>query len=160
MKPANYGVISFLLYGLGFLLLWEWLRPLSEITNTGRLSIFVLFTAFAFLLSYLRLPYWVVVPAKGMAFLYALHSLFFFRSIFNPHWLGYLFSDIAHNIGVLFAADWQGMSNLFRSFLFLLLLWLISYLMHYWLARVRRVFVFFLATVLYVTVVEDRKSVV
>lgn len=154
MKQAKYGVITFLLYGLGFLLFWEWLRPLAEITNTGRMGVFVMFAAFAFLLSYLRLPFWVMVPAKGLAALYALHSLFFFTSIFDPAWIVYLFQDTAHNIRALFAADWDGLSDLFRSMLFFVLLWLVSYMMHYWLVQARRVFMFFLVTVLYVAVID------
>src|SRR5699024_4084193 len=55
---------------------------------------------------------------------------------------------------LLMAADWNGLSNLFRSLLFFVLLWLVSYLMHYWLVQARRVFLFFFVTVLYVTVID------
>lgn len=154
MKPAKYSVFTLILYGLGFLLFWEWLRPLGQITNTGSMSVFVMFAAFAFLLSYLRLPLWITVPAKGLAALYALHSLFFVHSIFDLHWIVYLFQDMSHNVGLLWTADWDGLSDLFRSVLFFALLWFVSYMMHYWLVQARRMFLFFLATVLYVTVID------
>lgn len=154
MQQADNRWVTLLLYGLGFLLFWEWLRPLAVITNTGNLGVFVMYTAFAFLLSYLRLPFWITMPAKLLAMLYALHSLFFFDSVFNPEWLLYLVEDTIRNVGLLAARDWEQLSDLFRSLLFFVLLWMVSYLMHYWLVLARKVFLFFLVTVLYVTVID------
>ncbi|HET7579945.1 MAG TPA: transglutaminaseTgpA domain-containing protein [Bacillales bacterium] len=154
MQRTDHWFMTLLLYVLGFLLFWEWLRPLSVITNTGDLNVFVMYTAFAFLLSYLQLPFWITTPAKILAMLYALHSLFFFDSFLDPGWLVILAEDAASNVGLLFGADWSQLSNLFRSLLFFVLLWLVSYLMHYWLIQARRVFLFFLVTVLYVTIID------
>ncbi|HEX6922345.1 MAG TPA: transglutaminaseTgpA domain-containing protein [Bacillales bacterium] len=156
MQRADHWFMTLLLYALGFLLFWEWLRPLAIITNTGSLSVFVMYTAFAFLLSYLQLPFWITTPAKILAMLYALHSLFFsyFIPFFDPKWLAYFIKDTVENVGLLFAADWVQLSDVFRSLLFFVLLWLVSYLMHYWLIQARRVFLFFLVTVLYVTIID------
>ena len=40
------GVYSFALYIFGFFLLWEWLRPLGEITDTGEIPLFRYFHCF------------------------------------------------------------------------------------------------------------------
>ncbi|HEU5139482.1 MAG TPA: transglutaminase domain-containing protein [Bacillales bacterium] len=154
MQRADHWFMTLLLYTLGFLLFWEWLRPLAIITNTSNLSVFLMYTAFAFLLSYLQLPLWITTPAKILAMLYALHSLFFFNSFFDTTWLNYLWKDIGENVGFLIHAEWAQLSDFFRSLLFFVLLWLVSYLMHYWLIQARRVFLFFLVTVLYVTVID------
>lgn len=154
MQRTDHWFITLLLYILGFLLFWEWLRPLAVITKNGDLSVFVMYTAFAFLMSYLQLPFWLTTPAKILAMLYALHSLFFFDSFFDLKWLGYLAGNISGNVGFLFSGNWAQLSDLFRSLLFFVLLWLVSYLMHYWLIQARRVFLFFLVTVLYVTVID------
>ena len=150
----KYSMGSFLLYMLGFLLFWEWLRPLSTFTNTNYLSIFVLFSAFLFTISYFELSFWVSFPIKLLALAYALHTIYFPVSFFDVQWISYFVHDLMSASKYALVRDWDGMSNLSRTFLFLILLWLISYLMHYWLIQARRIFLFFIITVLYVTVVD------
>ncbi|WP_257351416.1 DUF4129 domain-containing transglutaminase family protein [Pseudalkalibacillus decolorationis] len=153
-EEQSFSMGSFLLYMLGFLLFWEWLRPLSTFTDTDYLSIFVLFSAFLFTLSYFQLSFWIAFPIKLLALAYAIHSIYFPVSFFNIEWVIYLVQDIQASIGFALDRNWVAMSGLSRTFLFLVLLWLISYLMHYWLIQARRIFLFFLITVLYVTVVD------
>ena len=148
-------MISLLLYILGFLLFWEWLRPLKVIENEADLVYFVSFAAFCFILAFLRLPIWVTFPAKLLALIYAIHLLFFYNSsILDPLWMHYFLSDFHDNVIFLFDGNWAGLSDLFRSFLFFLLLWIVSYLMHYWLIQTRRLFLFFFITVIYLTVLD------
>lgn len=148
-------VISLVLYVLGFLLFWEWLRPLAVIANETDLIYFVSFAAFSFFLAYLRLPIWVTFPAKLLAMIYAIHLLFFYNSsIFDPLWMRYFMNDLHDNLIFLFDGNWAGLSDLFRSFLFFLLLWIVSYLMHYWLIQTRKLFLFFFITVIYLTVLD------
>lgn len=154
MQRTNHWLVTLLLYIMGFLLFWEWLRPLAVITKTSDLNVFVMYAAFAFLLSYLQLPIWITAPAKVLAMMYAIHSLFFFKSIFDLSWFSYLGKDISSNFGLLVSGNWDQMSDLFRSLLFFILLWLVSYLMHYWLIQARKVFMFFLVTILYVTIID------
>ncbi|MCF6139549.1 DUF4129 domain-containing transglutaminase family protein [Pseudalkalibacillus berkeleyi] len=150
----KFSVGSFLLYMLGFFLFWEWLRPLSTFTDTNYLSIFVLFSAFLFTISYFELSFWVATPIKVLALAYALHTIYFPVSFFDVQWVTYLFNDLIEASKLVWMRDWNSMSNLSKTFLFLILLWLISYLMHYWLIQARRIFLFFIITVLYVTVVD------
>jgi hypothetical protein len=146
---------SLLLYVLGFLLFWEWLRPLAVIAQETDLSYFVSFAAFSFLLAYLRMPIWVTFPAKLLAMIYAVHLLFFYNSsILDPLWIRYFMSDFHDNLIFMFDGNWAGLSDLFRSFLFFLLLWIVSYLMHYWLIQTRKLFLFFFITVIYLTVLD------
>ncbi|WLD93722.1 transglutaminase domain-containing protein [Alkalihalobacillus sp. AL-G] len=153
-EEQGFSIGSFLLYMLGFLLFWEWLRPLSTFTDTDYLSIFVLFSAFLFTLSYFQLSFWIAFPIKLLALGYAVHSIYFPVSFFELEWVVYLVKDLKGSLVHGLDRDWEAMSGLSRTFLFLVLLWLISYLMHYWLIQARRIFLFFLITVLYVTVVD------
>ncbi len=147
---------SLLLYILGFLLFWEWLRPLSVISKGTDVSYFVSFAAFSFLLSYLRLPYWASFPAKLLGMGYALHILYFYNTpILDPLWLHYFFEDFSINFSFMIHGNWEGMTDLFRSFLFFVLLWIVSYLMHYWLIQARRLFLFFFVTIIYLTVLDS-----
>ncbi|WP_283153161.1 transglutaminase TgpA family protein [Guptibacillus hwajinpoensis] len=145
---------ALLLYGLGFLLFWEWLRPLSIISDTGQTEIFILFTAFLFLLSYFQLPFWLSFPIKGVALVYALHAMFFPGPFFEFLWVDYFLSDFSQNVGFLFDGSFDRLSNVFRTFLFFILLWLISYLMQYWLIQTRRIFLFLLVTIVYISVID------
>ncbi|WP_371018954.1 transglutaminase TgpA family protein [Pseudalkalibacillus sp. JSM 102089] len=145
---------ALLLYGLGFLLFWEWLRPLSIISDTGQTEIFILFTAFLFLLSYFQLPFWLSFPIKGVALIYALHAMFFPGPFFESLWIDYFLSDFSQNVDFLFDGSFDRLSNVFRTFLFFILLWLISYLMQYWLIQTRRIFLFLLVTIVYISVID------
>ena len=142
------------LYGLGFLLLWEWLRPLKEITTTNDIHIFVMYTLFLFIVTYFQLPFWISFPVKLGALLYALHSLYFFDVFLSFKWVPYFIEDIQYNLNLFSEQNWNEMTSLTRSLLFFVLLWLVSYLMHYWLIQTRRIFLFFLITVIYVSILD------
>ncbi|MBH0163206.1 transglutaminase domain-containing protein [Fictibacillus sp. 26RED30] len=142
------------LYGLGFLLLWEWLRPLKELTTTNDIQIFVMYTLFLFIVTYFQLPFWISFPVKLGAMLYALHSLYFFDVFLSFKWVPFLIEDIKYNLGLFSDQNWNEMTSLSRSLLFFILLWLVSYLMHYWLVQTRRIFLFFLITVIYISILD------
>ncbi|WP_144705002.1 DUF4129 domain-containing transglutaminase family protein [Fictibacillus phosphorivorans] len=142
------------LYGLGFLLLWEWLRPLKELTTTNDIQIFVMYTLFLFIVTYFQLPLWISFPVKLGAMLYALHSLYFFDVFLSFKWVPFLIEDIQYNLGLFSDQNWDEMTSLSRSLLFFILLWLVSYLMHYWLVQTRRIFLFFLITVIYISILD------
>ncbi|MGO4890618.1 DUF4129 domain-containing transglutaminase family protein [Anaerobacillus sp. MEB173] len=141
-------------YGLGFLLFWEWLRPVPVITETGSIHVFVLFTAFSFVITFLQLPSWVSLPLKFLAILYGVQLLFFVGPFLSLNWTMLFGMDIAQNVEIIFAGDWQGLSDSFRSFLLFVLLSIMSYLIYYWIVLKRRIFLFFLLTVLFVTTVD------
>ncbi|WP_416730339.1 transglutaminase domain-containing protein [Fictibacillus sp. JL2B1089] len=142
------------LYGLGFLLLWEWLRPLKELTTTNDIQIFVMYTLFLFIVTYFQLPLWISFPVKLGAMLYALYSLYFFDVFLSFKWVPFLIEDIKYNLGLFLDQNWNEMTSLSRSLLFFILLWLVSYLMHYWLVQTRRIFLFFLITVIYISILD------
>ncbi|WP_018923632.1 DUF4129 domain-containing transglutaminase family protein [Salsuginibacillus kocurii] len=144
-----------LIYILGFLLLMEWLVPLPVISDTGYIPIFMLMTAIYFLIMFLRLPFYVTIPLLGLVSLYGLHHIFMPEPFLTPAWWAALFADIQSNISLLLNGNWQLLSEKFRSFLFLLLLAIMSYLIYFWVVYVKRVFFFFIFTVAYVAVVDS-----
>ncbi|MBY6038574.1 transglutaminase domain-containing protein [Fictibacillus nanhaiensis] len=145
---------TLILYGLGFLLLWEWLRPLKDITTTDDIQIFVMYTLFLFIVTYFQLPFWISFPVKLGALLYALHSLYFYEVFLSFKWVPFLKEDITYNVNLIMDRNWDDMTSLSRSLLFFVLLWLVSYLMHYWLIQTRRIFLFFLITIIYISILD------
>src|SRR5690606_31835532 len=157
MKPkisARRDIRNLLLNIFGFFLLWEWIRPLKTVTDTQETSEFVLFIGVCFLLLFLRTPFFLGALMKISLILYAVHSIYFNVSFLDASWLMMFSSDVITNFGLLFQANWMGMTPIFRTLLFFILLWLLSYLLHYWFAYQKRILLFFVLTIIYITVID------
>ncbi|WP_059174265.1 transglutaminaseTgpA domain-containing protein [Bacillus sp. FJAT-27445] len=153
-NKGNLDLGSLLFYGLGFLLIWEWLRPLEELTDTNNMEVFIIFLVIAFASSFFQLGRMLQFFIKSFYILYAIYRFYFDGGFFRAGWVGDFLNDITMNIGLLISRDFQQLSNVFRTILFFVLLWLMVYLVHYWLLNRRRIFVFFLMTIIYITVLD------
>jgi transglutaminase-like putative cysteine protease len=138
---------ALVLYVFAFWLLWEWLIPLETVSDTRNIEGFVVFVALCFLLYFLRTPFWLGAFLKIGYIVYALHLLFS-QSILS------LLYEIVHHIPIIIRFRWTEMTNPFRSFLFFLLLWMMTYLVRYWLFVQKRLFLFYVMTVTYVAVLD------
>jgi len=152
--PAKRDVRNLLLNIFGFLLLWEWLRPLETVTDTKETAGFVIFIGVSFLLLFLRVPFVFSALIKIFLIFYMIHSLYFKYDFLDSTWLGIFISDFMKNIGLMFQANWLGMTPIFRTILFFILLWLMSYLLHYWFTHQKRILLFFVLTIVYITVID------
>ncbi|MFD1738247.1 transglutaminase family protein [Bacillus salitolerans] len=141
-------------YIYGFLVLWEWLRPLGVVTDTGNLSIFLYFIGFCYLLSFFSTPMLVSISAKLLVIAYAIHRLFFEGSFFGKTWIGEFFYDFKVNISYLMSAEWWELTDSFRSLLFFILLWLLAYLIEYWIVHLKKILLFLLLTITYLAVID------
>jgi transglutaminase-like putative cysteine protease len=146
--------IAFVYYLFAFMLLWEWLRPLQEFTDTANTFIFVFFIGISFLLVFFKSRWYVAFPVKISIILFMLHGLYFEGVFFSFLWVRELVQDIVFNINLIPGANWVNMTSSFRSFLFFILLWLLVYLIHYWILFQKRILVFFVLTLLYITVLD------
>ncbi|MDC3417473.1 DUF4129 domain-containing transglutaminase family protein [Aquibacillus salsiterrae] len=153
-SPNVTNLYQFIVYLCGFLLFWEWLRPLSIVTDTGNLSLFVMYTAFCFLISILQVKWWLSIPLKLAGLIFVIDGLFISERLFSKAWFYLLYTHGRYNLEVIFQRDFTEMTALFRSFLFLLLLWLMSYLLYYWFVVAKRIFLFVLLTFIYITVLD------
>ncbi|NRD77667.1 DUF4129 domain-containing protein [Bacillus sp. BRMEA1] len=145
---------TFLLYVFGFFLLWEWIRPLEKLTDTSHMGVFIVFLILALTLSYLKMKWiwqWVV---KGCYILVAINRLHYQEGLFHLSWMETFLTNVVHNVGMIVDRDWEDLSNEFRTFLLFILLWLMVYLLHYWLLRKQRIFLFFFLTLIYITVLD------
>lgn len=152
-KPKK-DITVFLLYLFSFLLLWEWLRPLKELTDTGHLSVFLAFVFISLMMSYFGMP---VIPSaliKVIFILYSVHFMYYEGTFFSAGWFGELIVEAQANAGFVLDTEWNELSNVFRTLLFFVLLWLMSYLIQYWLINRKQIFVFFFMTMIYITVLD------
>ncbi|SEQ81671.1 protein of unknown function [Virgibacillus subterraneus] len=143
-----------ILYICAFVLFLEWLYPVNVIGDVNNLTVFILFTIFCFFISMLQIEWYISMPLKGFGLLFIINSLFLTHPLFSKLWFDQLFMEISFNINVLFSQQWYELTPLFRSVLFLLLIWLMSYLLHYWFIVMKRIFLFVLLTIIYITVLD------
>jgi transglutaminase-like putative cysteine protease len=145
---------TFLLYLLGFLLLWEWLRPVEQLTQTDHIEMFVIFILLSFTISFLRVR-WIWQTILKIWFIFFSLNLFHYDTgFFEFSWLSSFAGNLTTNFSVILARDWAGITNEFRTFLFFILLWLMVYLVHYWLLNRKSIFIFFFMTLIYITVLD------
>lgn len=142
------------LYICGFFLMWEWLRPLKQLTDTANLAVFVVFLFLSLLLSYLSWHFAIRIGIKLFYVFYMLNLLYFEESFISLNWVSMIFKDVMENMAVVFQGEWTSLSDPFRSLLFFVLLALMSYLLHYWLINRKQIFVFFFMTLLYITILD------
>ncbi|OEH91976.1 transglutaminase TgpA family protein [Bacillus solimangrovi] len=146
------------LYVLGFLLFWEWLRPLEIVTDTADAEWFLIFAIVSFGLYFLQVHVLIGGVLRLLTLLFILNVLFYKGGFWEFNWLNGLFADLQQNFDLLLNMQWWGITNVFRTFLFLVLLWLMSYLTYYWLIQAKKIFLFFLLTVLYLGVLDTFTS--
>ncbi|MCP8617842.1 DUF4129 domain-containing transglutaminase family protein [Salirhabdus salicampi] len=146
--------INIIIYLCSFLLFLEWLKPLTEFTDTSNIGIFVFYAAFCFFISFLRLRWWISTPLKLFGLFFLLNGLYFAAVPLSPYWFQTLSLEIQHNVSALFSQQWWSMTPMFRTLLFLILLWLMSYLLYYWFIVAKKTFFFILLTFIYLTVID------
>lgn len=142
------------LYLCGLTLFLEWLYPIEQVTDTSSIAIFIIYAVFCFFISMLQLRWWVSFLLKGFGLLFILNGLYFEMAFLSQEWFNRLVMEMMSNIDILVSQNWYYLSPLFRSFLFLMLIWLMSYLLHYWFVQMKRIFLFIFLTFIYITVLD------
>ncbi|MEH7336243.1 transglutaminaseTgpA domain-containing protein [Neobacillus drentensis] len=145
---------SFLLYVFGFLLLWEWLRPVEQLTDTANIETFIIFLVISFALSFFQMKWFWQSIIKLIFILYSINHFYYNAGFFQFTWWKAFLGDAADNLGLIVARNWNDLTSEFRTLLFFILLWLMVYLIHYWLLNRKQIFIFFFLTLVYITVLD------
>ncbi|TRM11553.1 hypothetical protein FH966_07495 [Lentibacillus cibarius] len=143
-----------LLYICAFVLFLEWLYPVQEIGDVTNLTVFILYTLFCFSLSMLDVKWWISFPLKGIGMLVIIDALFVPASFLSGAWFERVSMEIGFNVHALFSQQWFELTSMFRSVLFLIMIWMLSYLLYYWFIVMKRIFVFILLTFIYLSVLD------
>ncbi|RKD71273.1 transglutaminase superfamily protein [Sinobaca qinghaiensis] len=144
----------FAMYVLGYILLMEWLLPLPEVSDTGFVPMFMMASAFFFLVTFFRFPWWLHLLLIGGSILYTLHTVFFNISFLSPAWWVNFSNEISVNTQTMLSGEWQALTDPFRTFLFLLLLAVMSYLVYFWVIQAKRILFFFVFTIIYIGIMD------
>ncbi|MEC2075138.1 transglutaminase TgpA family protein [Metabacillus fastidiosus] len=154
MRFKEQNPIAFIYYFFAFLLLSEWLSPLQKFTDTANTYIFMLFIGVSFLLTFLRIKWFIVFPINISIILYFLYDIYYKDHFSGSSWIGQLLEEIVRNTDLIRHTMWNDMTSPFRTMLFFILLWLLVYLIHYWIVYQRKILFFFLITIIYITVLD------
>ncbi|WP_456276940.1 transglutaminase-like domain-containing protein [Bacillus sp. AK128] len=141
-------------YVYGFLVLWEWIRPLDQITDTGHIQLFLIFVGISYLLAYLKVHFFISFSIKILYIVYVLQSIFFEGSFFSLGWIKDFLVSLQANLSYVATGSWWEMTNSFRSLLFFILLWLLAYLMEYWIVQLKKIFMFLIMTITYLAILD------
>ena len=94
------------------------------------------------------------ISIKGIAIVFLLHEIYYEGDFLQFQWVTPFLIEIKSNIDYLFSGNWVGLTHLFRSLLFFILLAFMVYLLQYWLIQRKKIFPFFLLTTVYITVLD------
>ncbi len=147
------GFPTFLLYSFGFLLLWEWLRPIEQLTNTNHIEVFIIFLLIAFALPFFKVKSILQSTTKILFILFSINQFHYEEGFFQFNWLQSFVTNVVKDIGLLASRNWTDVSNEFRTCLFFILLWMMGHLIHWFLKR-QSIFIFFFMTLVYITVLD------
>src|SRR5699024_8277907 len=112
------------------------------IAEMDSLAPIILFSFFCFLISFLRVQTMIGIMLKGLAGFYLIYLLYYKDVYSIIDWLPSFFDELLFNVQMFIAGYWQDVTILFRIVLITLLIWLMSYLLHYWFVTMKRVFFF------------------
>jgi transglutaminase-like putative cysteine protease len=143
-----------LLYIFGLFLLFEWLRPIGQLTNTEYQIVFIIFIVIALTLLCLKVKWIIQLTINLLFILVSINLIYYDLYFFQLNWLQSFITDVMSNIGLFVSRNWDELSNEFRTFLFFLFLWVMVYTIHYYLFKRQRIFFFFFMTIVYITVLD------
>ncbi|MBT2569724.1 transglutaminase domain-containing protein [Planococcus sp. ISL-110] len=142
------------LYVLVFFMLAEWLTPVIVLTETGHKALFLIFIAVGLWMAFLRVPWWFSGPIKILYILWFIIYVYTGNVFFTGEAISFLRTDFGMNFSALTSQNWAQTTDVFRTVLFFVLLWMAIYLIHYWVSFRLSIFLFYLLTVVFIAVLD------
>lgn len=141
-----------LLFILAFFILQEWLRPIMQLTGTGYFGYFSVFVALCLGLSLFEIPKIVSGLIKTVYILWFVEKIY---NRLNIGFFGFYKEELRLNFEAVFSADWNAITNPFRTMLFFILIWMLIYLINHWITVRISIFYFLLVTVIFIAVLDS-----
>ena len=147
-------ILSFIIYFFVYLLMVEWLKPVIELTDTDNLNLFCYYLALSFLFYLLKLNWKYATPLKLLFICWVIVALYTDFSFLSREAFSYLWENLVVNVQAIVTQDWQKINDPFRTVLFFILLWMTTYLLNYWIRVRKNLLLFFVLTVLFITILD------
>lgn len=104
------------LYLLTYILLAEWLFPLPYFTDTGYVHVFLLLTAFLFVVNAISMHFLLRLLFVTGAILYSMHTIFFQDVFLGISWWQTFLSMTFEQTLLIFTGDLYALNEMYRSF--------------------------------------------
>ncbi|EIT84437.1 transglutaminase [Fictibacillus macauensis ZFHKF-1] len=147
-QEQHLSLYALLLYGLGYCLLAEWIYPLGEVANTDR-GPFVFFLLVLFCTSVVLVSRVKRLSVQALAVLYVVYNLADDGAFFQFQWLQTFSVQAWQGIPKLLQGEYGEGTMAIQSLLLVLVLWLFSLLLRFWLFRSKRIGLFLFLTIVY-----------
>lgn len=141
-------------YVLAFILIWEWLKPVMVLTDTGSLWLFLTFVAISFIFGLLPIHWAITFSLKVLYIFWALHYAYMGSWLITPTTMVPIVQDLFSNIEVFVRNDWGSITNPMRTVLFFTLIWMTTYLIRYWIEVRKSILLFFAMTLIFITIMD------
>ena len=144
----------FLLYSYGCILLWEWVRPIDQLTTTYHMNFFMFYMLIVFTLLFFKVKkilQWIINIFLVLLFVNRFH---YDLGLFHFKWIFIFIKHIVENFILLITGHLSELTYEFMTFLFLLLLSVIVYFINFFLNR-NLIFYLLLLTVLYISILDS-----
>ena len=135
---------------LVFFILYEWLTPILELTQTGYIQYFMLFIVLCIACALLQLPSVISATLKVVYILWFITLTHGGVHLLHIDGLRFLVSELTYNIGRVVQLDFTLITNSVRTILFFLLIWMLMYLLHYWMTIRYSLFYFIVMTIFFI----------
>lgn len=151
-SPTLHWASLLVLYTLVFLMLYEWLEPISELTGTGHLPLIVAFVILCFATNLITIwPAWcnTVLKIGFIGFI-----VFYIHGNLDPAAIPKIFDEFVSSAKALLTLHVDNIADSVRTFIFLVLLWMTIYLIHHWLTVRYSIFLFFFMTIFFLASID------
>lgn len=153
-RSRTYTISSIFIMIILTLMMWEWLKPLLELTDTYTIQPFILYFALGLLLLWLRISPWLRVGIMSVFLLYFIHNLYIYDPFFSLDWLKFLASEALYSLRLILKGDLASHSNLVLTAVFLFLIWMASIVIYKLVLVKDKALYFFVVTAVFLAILD------
>ncbi|KMN37930.1 transglutaminase domain-containing protein [Lysinibacillus sp. LK3] len=141
-------------YVIVFFILREWLIPIMQLTNTGGMHLFLVFIGMSLALSLFRVHPLLSGLVKFGYITWFVVFIYSPSPVLSGDTLPFLLAEWRGNMATILTGDFGQVSDVFRTVLFLVLIWMLVYLIHHWVSVRKNIFYFFAMTVFFIATLD------
>lgn len=155
MKKEKFHFIELTLYYAAvFIMLKEWLIPISELTQTGYLQLILLFAAISMVISIFKAPMLASVIIKMIYISWFTIFVYTGQLFFTQNGFNFLFNEISTNFTLIISGRIFEITDPLRTVLFFILIWMLLYLIEHWITVRMSIVYFLLFTIFFIAALD------
>ncbi|MDF2535974.1 MAG: transglutaminase [Bacillales bacterium] len=123
-------------YALVFVLVWQCLLTLKDVTTEEVLNAYILFTFLAFVFFAFGIKKYIAIPILSTYALYETFVSFYKgKSDFLGNWVQLFWDNASKNLDLIFNGKWDNHTSPFNTFIFFVVILAVTLLLHIWIQK-------------------------